>query len=177
MAELSEDDVIEILGPVSEISRWSRDRSARSSISWSGRAGSLARAARRSNSGNRVRPANAQSTAASGGDGSARRHCGAAGTTNPGVVSGDGDDHRCRRRDQDGDRGREHGDGGRQRRDQPVAAGPEGPPVGRHGRHRGSRNHGMPSSTQTRRERILTAPSRWIGRLTPRLRPEMRPSA
>ena len=58
-----------------------------------------------------------------------------------------------------------------------VAAGPEGPPVGRHGRHRGSRNHGMPSSTQTRKERILTAPSRWIGRLTPRPRPEMRPSA
>ena len=89
MAELSEDEVIEILGPVSDALAaeiiatgidkaglvaardrvlrdrkshthdipWSRGPSARSSISWSERAGSLARAARRSNSAKRVRPA------------------------------------------------------------------------------------------------------------------------
>ena len=47
-----------------------------------------------------------------------------------------------RRRDQNGDRGRKHGDGGCQGCNQPVAPSPEGPPVGRHGRHRGSRIHG-----------------------------------
>src|SRR5262245_56285621 len=92
-----------------------------------------------------------------------------------GPSSGYRDDHGGRRRDQNGDGGREHGDGGGQRRDQPVAASPKGPPVGRHGRHRGSSMHGMPSSTHTRRERILS--ERWTGRLTPPLRPGMRPSA
>src|SRR5262249_36897564 len=71
-----------------------------------------------------------------------------------GFTSSDGDDHRGRRGDQNGDGGREHGDGGCQGREQPVAASPKRPPVGRHGRHCGSRMHGMPSSTHTRRERM-----------------------
>src|SRR6516164_11598348 len=70
------------------------------------------------------------------------------------AASSDGDGHGGGRRDQNGDGGREHGDGGCQGRDQPVAAGPKRPPVGRHGRHCGSRNHGMPSSTHTRGERM-----------------------
>src|SRR5262249_46137888 len=71
-----------------------------------------------------------------------------------GIVSGDGDDHGGGRRDQNGDGGREQGDGGCQGRDQHVAAGPQTPPGGRQGRHGGSRMHEMPSSTHTRRERM-----------------------
>src|SRR5262245_66380333 len=59
--------------------------------------------------------------------------------TSEGVTSsGDGEGDGGGGNDQDGDSGREHGDAGGEPAHEPIAAGPEGSPPRRQGRHRWS---------------------------------------